>query len=169
MTTPSTPLYREIPLTQGQVALVSAHRFDELNAYKWWACWISHTRTFYAFRKIKLENGRRVVIGMHREILGLKFGDKRQGEHKNQATLDNRDENLRIATSSQNQCNRGPQRNNKSGFKGVSWYKRDKKWRACIEVKGKRSYLGLFDTPELAYEKYCLVAKQIHGDFAWRR
>ena len=37
MTTPSTPLYREIQLTQGQVALVSAHRFQELSAYKWYA------------------------------------------------------------------------------------------------------------------------------------
>jgi hypothetical protein len=164
MTTPSTPLYREIQLTQGQVALVSAHRFQELSAYKWYAHWSEDNKSFYATRTARNLKGRLSNIAMHRHILGLNFGDSRHGEHRNMDSLDNRDENLRIATVSQNNCNRRAQRNNKSGFKGV--YRHNQKWAAQIGFNGKRKYLGYYPTPELAFAAYCAAAKQLHGDFA---
>jgi hypothetical protein len=166
MTTPSTPLYREIQLTQGQVALVSAHRFQELSAYKWYAHWSEDNKSFYATRTARNLKGRLSNIAMHRHILGLNFGDSRHGEHRNMDSLDNRDENLRIATVSQNNCNRRAQRNNKSGFKGVSWCNRDKKWIAHISISGKQIHLGMFDNPELAFAAYCAAAQQLHGEFA---
>lgn len=128
MTTPSTPLYREIQLTQGQVALVSEHRFEELNSFKWYARWDPAMMSFYAERAISKGKGRQSKLHMHRVILGLAHGDKRHGDHKNHDTLDNRDENLRIATRSENLCNRGACINNRSGFKGV--YRHNQKWAA---------------------------------------
>jgi hypothetical protein len=81
-------------------------------------------------------------------------------------TLDNRDENLRIATVSQNRCNRRATLKNTSGFKGVTWDKDHSKWRAEIRVERKLKYLGLYNTPEAAFAAYCVAAQQMHGDFA---
>ena len=100
---------------------------------------------------------------MHRQILGLKPGDKLQGEHRNLDTLDNRDENLRIATHSQNQFNRSKQANNSSGYKGV--VRRKRGWQASIQVQGKRITLGTRQTPEEAFELYKIGAAKYHGDF----
>jgi len=165
MTTPE-PSYRTIQLTQGQVALVSAHRFEELNAFKWFAAWRNSTKSFYAMRHDRLSSGKSVLLSMHREILGLGFGDKRRGDHENHKTLDNRDGNLRIATPSQSNCNRGIYANNVSGFKGVWWHKKNKIWRAGIRLNGKSVHLGCFASPEIAHAVYCEAAKRLHGAFA---
>jgi hypothetical protein len=88
--------YREIPLTQGQVTLVDASDFDWLSRWKWHAYFDPKTRTFVAKRKERV-NGKWRSVFMHKEILGLKHGDKRRAWHmKNGATLDNRRSNLYI-------------------------------------------------------------------------
>ena len=55
---------------------------------------------------------------------------------------------------------------NTSGYKGVSWYKRDRKWQAGIKVNGKFIYLGLFNDPKEAHEAYIKAAKKHFGEFA---
>lgn len=87
-------------------------------------------------------------------------------DHINGDKTDNRVENLREATNAENMQNRAAPRNNTSGYKGVSWHKRDRKWRAKIQVDGKRRYLGHFDTPEEAHAAYCEAAREHHGEFA---
>jgi hypothetical protein len=78
----------------------------------------------------------------------------------------NRFENLRLATSHQNQCNQKTRIDNTSGLKGVSWDKTRKKWQTGIQVKGKRIALGRYKTKEEAYAAYCEAARKLHGDFA---
>jgi hypothetical protein len=87
-------------------------------------------------------------------------------DHIDGNSLNNRISNLREATRSENSRNRGATVKNQSGFKGVSWEKHLKKWRAKINVHGKRKHLGLFDSAELAHAAYCEAATQIHGEFA---
>ena len=84
-------------------------------------------------------------ISMHRMVMG--FPDIYVDiDHKNGKPTrnNNRKENLRIATCSQNQMNRGLQANNKSSVTGVIWHQRDKVWEAYITVNKKRIYLGRF-------------------------
>ena len=59
---------------------------------------------------------------------------------------------LRLATAKQNSENRSLSRNNTSGFRGVSWDARSRKWRAAITNYGSFIHLGHFNTPEAAYE-----------------
>lgn len=99
-------------------------------------------------------------------MLGRKLAKGEFPDHINGNGLDNRRENLRLATRSQNSINRGKQSNNKSGYKGVSWNKRDKRWTAQITINKHIINLGGFDTPEQAYEAYKEAAKQYHGTFA---
>lgn len=157
--------YREIKLTQGQFALVDAKDYGRIASHKWYAAWAPNTQSFYAHSKIQTERGQRDIY-MHRVILGLDFGDKRHGDHINQNTLDNRRCNLRIATIQQNMCNRGKNRNNTSGYKGVMWRSDISKWRAQIRVDRKLISLGSFSTAEDAHAAYCAAADRLHGDFA---
>lgn len=80
--------------------------------------------------------------------------------------FDNRFENLREASASENSRNQRMQANNSSGYHGVSWHKANSKWVAQIWHHGKRKYLGYFDTAEEAALAYDQTARELHGPFA---
>lgn len=83
-------------------------------------------------------------------------------DHINRNPGDNRIENLREATRSQNLQNRALQRNNKSGFRGVSWSASSKKWIAQIKINNEKKHLGLFLKKEDAYAAYLAAAAKYH-------
>lgn len=87
-------------------------------------------------------------------------------DHKDGNRANNRIENLRIATESQNACNKAVQSNNKSGFAGVHFDKQRGKWRACVSIKGDRHDCGFFDTREQAAAARAREARLVHGEFA---
>jgi hypothetical protein len=101
---------------------------------------------------------------MHRLINGTPEG--RDTDHKNCNRLDNRRDNLRVATRAQNHYNKSLGSDNTSGFKGVSWEKRRGKWIASINIDGHRKFLGSFISAEIAYSAYCEAARLGHGEFA---
>lgn len=74
--------------------------------------------------------------------------------------------NLREATHRQNKFNVGIRKSNLSGFKGVSWCKRDRRWRATIRIDGVKRSLGYFISKELAAEAYKEAAIKYHGEYA---
>ena len=120
MTTPPLPFYREIQLTQGQVAKVSPHRFEELNQYRWFAWWCESVHGFYARRNSRVSDGLpRHAILMHRYILGLEHNDPREGDHANHNTLDNTDGNLSIVDQQGQAINHGRRRDNTCGYRGL--------------------------------------------------
>ena len=73
--------------------------------------------------------------------------------------------NLRLATRSENNKNAKIRKDNSSGYKGVSYRKDTKNWRAVIHVNKTSISLGSFDTAELAYTAYCNAAKELYADF----
>lgn len=87
-------------------------------------------------------------------------------DHINGDGLDNRKCNLRICTNSQNNANKGKQKNNKSGYKGVSWDKTRNKWKADIMVNKKTIYLGRFNVINDAARAYNNAAVKYFGEFA---
>lgn len=89
-----------------------------------------------------------------------------QIDHANGNRGDNRFSNLREATNSQNQQNRGIQTSNTSGHKGVHYFPRKRPWRASIRRAGKQIHLGCFATKEEAAKAYADAAKIYHGKFA---
>ena len=155
---------REVILTRGMVAVVDDADYESVNSFNWCAAWNNHTKTFYAMSHMNLD-GKRITVRMHRLILGID-NPKIQGDHRNGDTLDNRRDNLRIASNSENGCNRKRRTDNSSGFKGVRFYIPNKKWLARIGIKGKRKHLGYFLTREEAYIAYKTAALSMHGEFA---
>jgi hypothetical protein len=91
---------------------------------------------------------------------------KRQVDHINSDRADNRWENLRAANPSENGGNQGIRKNNTSGAKGVSWYKRDSVWTAHIKFNFKKIHLGRFRRLEDAAEAYRAAAVKYFGEFA---
>jgi hypothetical protein len=158
---PQDPSYKIIPLTQGKNVLVDSADYEWLSQWNWSANYCKHTRSFYAQRwDVKAES----TVRMHRELLCC--GPTEQCDHRNRDTLDNRRQNLRKCTTSQNQMNHSKHSNNTSGFKGVSWHKVNKKWQALIGLNWKIINLGFFETAEEAAIAYRRAALIYHAEFA---
>ena len=155
---------KEIKLTQGKFALVDDEDFDELNKFKWYAQ--GGANSFYARRDIS-NNGKRYRILMHRKILGL-TNPNIHCDHVNNNGLDNQKSNLRGCTVSENLRNSKPFINSTSKYKGVSFYKRDNKWRAQIMIDGKETHLGYFKDEIEAAKVYDKAAKVHHKEFAYK-
>ena len=92
---------------------------------------------------------RKLIIFMHRLILGLAPDDPRLGDHVNRDTLDNRRGNLRIVTAGLNAQNASPRRGS-SAYRGVHWNKGLGKWAATAQVNRVTHRLGYFDNETVA-------------------
>ena len=143
-----------IPLTQGKIALVDDEDYEYINQWKW--CYHSEG---YA-KNNSLEKMR----FMHREILHIQ--DKVDIDHINGNKLDNRKENLRVCSRSQNMANSKKHKNSTSKYKGVSWSRSKKRWRVTIMKNRKAYFLGLFDNPVDAATAYDKKALELSGEFA---
>lgn len=161
----------EIPLSKkGKYAGKYVAIIDDCDAdlliFNW--SFVKGNKTNYAFRK-PIENGVRKKQAIHRvilerilnrELLRSEFVDHIDGNG-----LNNTRDNLRIATQSQNQMNRGKPKGGTSKYKGVSLNSQSGKWIAQIRVRGKQIYLGQAITEEGAYKIYCEKAPSYHGDY----
>lgn len=74
--------------------------------------------------------------------------------------------NLRLATNSQNRSNQTKNKNNSTGYKGVSFSNRAKRFTASITKDSKKNHLGYFDSAEEAHAAYCEAARELFGEFA---
>jgi len=88
-------------------------------------------------------------------------------DHINHIKDDNRWDNLRECTKTQNGVNRGKNKNNTSGYKGVSWMKLKDKFRADIKYKGRQLCLGHYDCRHDAASAYNIKATELFGEFAY--
>lgn len=87
-------------------------------------------------------------------------------DHRNPAFSDNRAANLRCATQTQNLINARRRSDNTSGYKGVSFFKPVKLWRARIYINKKEVSLGYFKTAHEAHLAYTAAAKLHYGAYA---
>jgi hypothetical protein len=150
---------KKIILSGGEVALVSDVDHIFLAGFAW-----SCNNRGYA---VAYDPRTKKMVSMHRLIMErMGHVDFEHTDHANQNKLDNQRENLRPATCSQNHANRGALGNSASGVKGVSWNKRDEKWRAQLKVDGKRKDLGSHDNIEDAARAYNAAAIKYFGEFA---
>lgn len=109
------------------------------------------------------------TVMQHRVIWELHHGPIPEGtqvDHINGDRLDNRIENLRLVTQSQNQSNRKINSSNTSGVKGVWWNAQCNKWQVSIQVRGERKHLGLYEDLELAELVANEAREKYHGEYA---
>jgi HNH endonuclease/AP2 domain len=153
---------KEIMLSQGKIAIVDDCDFEIVNKYKW-----TYLQTGiygeYAYRSA-IVDGKRGPMLLHRFILGEVPKDM-VIDHINGNGLDNRRENLRICTRSQNNINKR-KKGTSSKYKGVYFDKARNKFRSHIIVEGKSIFLGRYETELEAALAYDKASNKYHGEFA---
>lgn len=157
---------RFVLLTLGMFARVDTADFADVSRWNWCATRRGGRKkaAYYAVRgqtqKEVEVSGRTGVILMHRYLLGEPPEDV---DHRSRDTLDNRRENLRKATASQNGAN-SMARKGSSKFKGVSGSRG--LWRVALRKDYKTIHIGRFDTEEEAARAHDEAARRLHGEFA---
>lgn len=114
-------------------------------------------------------SGKDGKVAEHRLIMEKHLGryllKNEEVDHINKNKLDNRIENLRLCTPTENNMNRGISKNNTSGYKGVRQI--GEKWEARIGYKYRLISIGRYRTSEEAAIAYDRKAKELFGDFAY--
>ena len=153
----------EIKTKRGDVILVDDEDFEFAANYNW-----NVGSGGYARRNKRRGDPEHegATILLHRQLMGLAYGDAGIVDHINGNRLDNRRANLRLCNRSENTRNQKKRSTNTSGYKGVCFHKGCQKWGATIHYGGRQRHIGMFDTPELAYAAYCDAARRHHGEFA---
>lgn len=162
-------MVREVPLTQGKVALVDDDDYESVIHYKWYAQRSKRLHgddAFYAYRTrivAERKSGESKCQFLHRFLIDTALDI----DHENGDGLNCQRSNLRIATTSQNCANKRISRPNKSSrFIGVCWVKGQKKWLANIRANQRLIHIGLFDSEESAARARDEAAKIHFGEFA---
>jgi len=128
---------------------------SDKNGYKNWAL-----RFYYKEKMYNLRCSRVIFLLHHGYLTKGKCID-----HIDNNSLNNKIENLRECTNSQNSHNSKLSKTNTSGYKGVNWDKRSKKWKVAIIANGKYHYFGLYVNLEDAIKVAIEARKKLHGDF----
>lgn len=139
----------------GEQFFVDVSNITKLQGHSWW-----YTKQGYLAGYV---DGKLTL--MHRFLTNC--DDEHVVDHKNHITGDNRISNLRVCTVSKNQYNRKMQNNNTSGSIGVSWEKRQEKWRAYITAEKQRIELGMFDNYEDAVKARQYAEDKYHKEFSF--
>jgi hypothetical protein len=150
---------KKVLLSQDKYALVDDEDFEKVKLFKW-----TYHNQGYACR-VKTVNRKQTMFFMHRFIMNAKKGQS--VDHKNHDRLDNRKENLRTCTQSQNLQNMKV-RSGRILPKGVTSYptKKGNKYRAQIFLKGKYIHMGVYFDLKEATKAYNKGARQHFGEFA---
>jgi hypothetical protein len=144
-------------LSQGLFAVVDDQDYEWLNQWRWTAH-LGPGGRVAAYRKVGQNKGHMSRnLWMHRVILNAPT--EAEVDHINGDSLDNRRENLRLATRAQNLRNRRTFKNSKSRYKGVVYNPLNGKWKVIINF-------GTFDSPEDAAQAYDEAIKKLFGKFA---
>lgn len=152
---------KQIALTKKKFALVDDDDYEFLNQWNW-----HYHSGGYAGAWLAIQKGeKRKHLLMHRLINNTPEGSNT--DHINGNPLDNRKDNLRSCTQSQNLANRHGITNTSSKYKGVSWDKAREKWSSKIRYQYKTINLGRFDCEKKAALSYNKAAKELFGEFSY--
>lgn len=146
--------------SKGEKFLFDLDDYDKIKDFCWYISDEGYVKA-YSSELSKIISFHRVVTGLYNSIYDI---DHKNGEC---SRYDNRKCNLRIATRSQNQMNKGKQRNNTSGIVGVGWHKLTNKWTAYIAIDKKQVHLGLFDNKEDAIRARKEAEDKYFGEWSY--
>ena len=141
-------------------AVIDKGDYDKVKEFRWF---LSKSGNYVA--TISKETNR--LVYLHNVIFGRKPDPERKIDldHIDRNRLNNRKDNLRVCTRSQNQMN-SFRKNNTSGVKGVTWHKHQRKWYAYITTDYKSISLGYFKSLAQAAKVRRNAEIKYHGEYA---
>ena len=134
--------------------------YDKIKNYYWYTK-VNEHQYLRLVAKSKVDDDFKSNEISMAELLGFKEYD-----HADRNPLNNKKNNFRLATKSQQCMNRSKFKNNTSGIVGVGWRKREQKWCAYIQTDGKTKSLGYYDDKENAIIARLNAEVQYYGEFA---
>jgi hypothetical protein len=146
---------KKLKLSQNKVALVDDCYYPMLKTL---GKWCIQSSNYAATRH------RGKLILLHRLIWEWKYGFIPKGktiDHINRNALNNQLSNLRLATPTQQVLNIKKKSNNTSGYRGVFWSKKARKWFVQFKFNGKLYYGGLFRNKKQAAIQYLRLVEEI--------
>jgi hypothetical protein len=152
---------KEIRPNNSETIFVDDENYDRLSRYRWSVLKTKWGR--YAFRRVQQNNIIKYFY-MHRELTDAP--PFKQVDHIDGNGLNNQRKNLRLCTNQENARNSCLRSNSTSGFKGVSWARHARAWRASLMVGGKINHIGYFKNKESAARAYDRKAGEIFKEFA---
>ena len=152
----------EVELTQGQTTIIDIQDMELVGKYRWHAA--KSRGGFRATTNVSDKDGRFKTLYLYRLLTEPE--EELVVDHEDHDQLNNRRSNLRVCTQAQNSQNRTSRKNSSSEYLGVSWFKRDKKWGANIQVNYKSLNLGRFKSEIDAVKAYNKAALYHFGEFA---
>ncbi len=156
----------KISLNHGKEVLLNDSDLPLISPYKWYAA--HNNNTWYAQSWNKKNGKDKGIVLMHRIIMGNPQPTKNwEIDHINRNGLDNRRDNLRIVSRSENIRNQSGRSKSGLGFKGVYRQVGGKRFMAALFPKGEKYiHLGLYDTPEKAAKAYDIGIRRLYGKSA---
>jgi len=152
--------YVTIMMPCGAETTVDVADYPAVELYRW----CSHNQGYARAKVWDTATKKQTTLLMHRLLLTPPAD--MHIDHIDGNPSNNRRSNLRLATSQQNAGNSKKQAGCSSQYRGVSWDKRDKKWRAQVRQNGRQKYLGLFTDEAEAALAYNTAAVELFGEFA---
>lgn len=145
----------------GQIkTIIDDEDYERIIKYKWNVLFYPKTKLYYIISNIDNK-----IIRLHRFLINPKSHEF--VDHINRNTLDNRKENLRICTRTENNRNKNKKSNSiYSKYKGVCRHLNTKKFRAYIAINKKQIHLGFFEKEIDAAKAYNEAVKKHYGEFA---
>lgn len=133
--------------------------------YTWFAKYQTLNKGFYVYASVyNSETKKYKTLCLHQFIMNA---NGQAVDHINGDTFDNRKSNLRIVEDSDNSKNRKSKNsNNTSGYRNVSWNKKDKKWVVQMQINKKHKTLGSFDDVHEAGKFAEEMRKKYYGEYA---
>jgi hypothetical protein len=142
-------------------ATIDSEDFEKVSKFRWFL------RLGYC-----ITTSNRKTISMHKLIINIPKG--MFSDHINRIRTDNRKENLRVVTQSQNAKNYSKPKVNHNGdeptskYKGISYDSSTEKWICCIACNGKNITVGRYKNEKEAARAYNLASRLLHGTFGLR-
>lgn len=129
-----------------RVGYIDKEDYELVRKHNWGVATDPVNDVSYAYTNIVVDedNYIRKTIQAHTFIMERLVDNINIIDHINGNGLDNRKSNLRARTQSENNMNKRVQRNNTTGFAGISWHKKQRMWNTHISVRGERIFLGSY-------------------------